>query len=121
MPTPPPDNPPRPLPKAAYTRWEESVPRGEKSSSLGSLIRQLVHRLGMDGRLSESEAVLVWPEVVGAEIAVRAAAVSIEAGLLTVRVSDAAWRNELSYLKPDLIRKLNTRLGKTVVSDIKFR
>ena len=47
-------------------------------------------------------------------------AVKIENGILTVRVNNSPWRNELVLLKADLIGKINEALGETIVRDIRF-
>ena len=46
--------------------------------------------------------------------------VSIKRGKLFVRVKTPTWRNELVFLKSEIISKLNRRVGKKVVKDIVF-
>ena len=36
------------------------------------------------------------------------------------RVKDPVWRNELQFFKAEIIKKLNDKIGRTVVKDIKF-
>jgi hypothetical protein len=43
-----------------------------------------------------------------------------EDGILTIKSSNAVWRQELQLIKTDLINKLNGETGKTTVKDIKF-
>jgi hypothetical protein len=38
-----------------------------------------------------------------------------------VRVSQAPWRNELLFLKKELIAKINSRMKREIVNDIVFR
>jgi len=42
-------------------------------------------------------------------------------GKLFVHVSQAEWRNELIFLKKDLIEKINTSMHQDIVNDIIFR
>jgi len=65
-------------------------------------------------------AVQKWSEACGEGISKVAEAYKIEDGRLFVRVESAPWRNELLYLKPRLIGKLNRLIGKEVVKDIVF-
>ena len=38
-----------------------------------------------------------------------------------VNVSSAPWMQQLQFLKPELIEKLNETLGKELVEDIRFK
>ena len=53
----------------------------------------------------------VWPEVVGAYVAQRATPVSVSAGVLTVRCSEAVVTEELSLQSEDVLKRLNEHLG----------
>jgi predicted nucleic acid-binding Zn ribbon protein len=44
----------------------------------------------------------------------------IEKGVLYVKVDSPVWRNELVFMKSDIISRLNKALSKPVVKDIKF-
>lgn len=88
---------------------------------LASSLASVIAELGMTKRLREFEAVDIWDEVVGSHIAQVAHAERIDAGTLVVRVERATWRNELQFLKRELIDRINARLGTTVVTDIVFR
>ncbi len=48
-----------------------------------------------------------WISIVGEKIAARTRVGSLVKGKLTVKVASSAWSQELSFLKEDLIRKLN--------------
>ncbi len=89
--------------------------------SLGSAIEELVQRLGIGKKVREYEAVLQWERIVGEKIASISTAVRIQQGILMVKVKTAPWRNELSLLKPDIIRKMNEELKEEVVKDIRFQ
>jgi hypothetical protein len=55
----------------------------------------------------------VWEEAVGSRIARRTEPLRIERGVLKVRVTSAAWANELSLLGDDILAQLAAR-GVTV-------
>jgi hypothetical protein len=59
-----------------------------------------------------------WTTIVGSRIAARTRVGKIWKGVLTIKVASSSWSNELSFLKPDLIRKLQ-RAGHDVV-DLRF-
>ncbi len=91
-----------------------------RAESIGKVLKRTFTNLGLDRRIREFEAVHVFAEVVGEKIAAKAQAIQIERGVLTVRVASSAWRQELNYTKAEMIDKLNTRLGDTIVTDIYF-
>ena len=62
-----------------------------------------------------------WAAAVGKRIAARARAVSLAGSRLTVEVEDAIWQRQLSALKIQIVKKLESVLGKSVVRDIEFR
>lgn len=103
-----------------YRKWEQEAPRLSNSKTAGSVIQNLLDQLGVRDQVEESKVVLIWPEVVGQTIARVTEAQAIEHGVLTVKVSNATWRHELTYLKREITTNLNRALGKSLVSDIKF-
>lgn len=95
--------------------------RGVKSrpvARIGNVLADLVQRLELRERLREHEVWNVWSEVVGDLLASKAEPSRIEDGKLFVRVSNSTWMQELQYLKDDVKKRLNQRLGAPVVRDI---
>jgi predicted nucleic acid-binding Zn ribbon protein len=86
--------------------------------NIGVILSSLIKKLGFEKKLSELDAVLLWPEVVGQKIAEISEAIKITDGKLVVKVPDPTWRNQLIYFKREFIAGLNARLGKAVVKDI---
>ena len=85
---------------------------------LSDLIKEFyeLHK-GLD-YLDEQKAIQCWPQVVGQFIASHTIDLSIKNGVLYVRVDSDALRNELSYSKSLLMKNLNERVGKEVVTEI---
>jgi len=88
---------------------------------IGSLIPSLLEELGLSRRLRDYQVLDRWPEIVGEKIAAVASAERLTEGRLWVHVSHSAWRNELQFIKKDLIDKINGTFGETIVRDIIFR
>jgi hypothetical protein len=83
-------------------------------------VAETVNRLGRVQELLEPRAIVAWSDVAGSRVAARTRAESLKGGTLVVRVDGAAWLHELTYLKPDLLARLNQRLGGGVVREIRF-
>ncbi len=87
---------------------------------LGKALDRLMRELGIGPKIREYDAVLRWPEAVGAHIAKVASAEKIQNGILTVRVTSPTWRYELTLRKEELAAKINAVVGSTIVTDIHF-
>jgi predicted nucleic acid-binding Zn ribbon protein len=90
-------------------------------TTLAAALAAAMKDLGINARLKEYDVVNLWPSIVGEQIARVATAESIAHGKLIVRVSRATWRNELVFLKAELITRINTAVGQEIVKDIIFR
>ncbi|MEO0813182.1 MAG: DUF721 domain-containing protein, partial [Myxococcota bacterium] len=76
-------------------------------------------RSGLTDQARRVRIAKVWREAVGAKLAERTAPESFNRGVLLVRAASAAWQNELTYLREELIGRINATLGTELVKDIK--
>ena len=87
---------------------------------VSNIIEKVMKQLGLTKRYNEQKAVLIWNNVVGERILKRTQPLYAQDGKLVVEVENSAWMNELSFLKTDIIAKLNKELGDWVIDDIIF-
>jgi predicted nucleic acid-binding Zn ribbon protein len=90
----------------------------KRPRSVGEVLGELLHQFGLVDRLKEFDAVNCWAEVVGEQVASHTKAKDVRDGALIVEVSSSAWRNQLFYLKAELIEQINKKIGKKVIHDI---
>jgi len=95
--------------------------RGSSPKRLGDAIQSLLIGLGLQGKLKRYELLDRWPEIVGDQIAQVTKADHLEGDKLFVRVTRSTWRNELLFLKRDLIDKINASMKQEIIKDIIFR
>ncbi len=76
-------------------------------------------RSDFDGDLSQVWH--LWDDAVGDLIAKNARPEAFKGRLLLVRVNSSPWMHHLQFLRKDIIRKINTALGKDLVQEIKFK
>ena len=88
---------------------------------LGNAIASVLDRLGIGKKLKRYEILDLWPQIVGDQIAQVTKVDHIEGEKLFITVSRSTWRNELMFLKKDLIEKVNASLGQEIIKDIIFR
>lgn len=84
-------------------------------------IAAVLHELGMGKKIRQYEVIGLWENIVGEQIAKISVAERISGGKLFVRVARATWRNELIFLKKELITKINRTMNEEIISDIIFR
>jgi predicted nucleic acid-binding Zn ribbon protein len=87
---------------------------------VSQIIGQFLKSVGIAGKIEQNYAIVYWDQAVGKEIAERTEPYKIAQGILFVKVTDPVWRNELQFFKNDIIEKLNHKIGKKIVKDIKF-
>jgi predicted nucleic acid-binding Zn ribbon protein len=75
---------------------------------------------GIENRLEENLAFAYWDTVVGKEIALHTEPEKIVRGTMVVKVDNDVWRNELAFFKHEIIQKLNNKIGKKLIQEIKF-
>ena len=83
-------------------------------------IEKLLRKAGLEKGVAQQNALFVWKEVVGERVAENTAAEKIDHGVLVVRTTTPAWRQELQFQKTTITKKLNKKLGQKVVKDIRF-
>ncbi|MDT8441581.1 MAG: DUF721 domain-containing protein [Desulfuromonadales bacterium] len=93
-------------------------PRMKQALHVGGLLEQLLSGLGLDERLRQARALVIWEEVVGPQIAAHTRARKLRDGVLEVGVDQPTWMQQLQLMKPQILRKLNAELGDAPVRDI---
>lgn len=83
--------------------------------SAGELIKSFLdgNQHGREAR--QHRVVTEWKQLVGERIAQRTAPGRFDQGVLWVRVSNSAWMHQLSFLKDELLEKINKGLGEPVI------
>ena len=87
---------------------------------IGSALEKVIQNQGLEEGLSQQKAIDVWGEVVGLAVSKNTEAVSAENGLLIIKTINSTWRQELQLQKVNIIKKINKRLEKKTIKDIRF-
>ncbi len=79
-----------------------------KPAKVSEVLTKYLARAGMAERVAQAGVLAEWPGLVGERIAKVARAEEIrQDGVLVVRVSSAAWAQELSLMTPQIMARLN--------------
>ncbi|MBR9975410.1 MAG: DUF721 domain-containing protein [Bacteroidetes bacterium] len=92
-----------------------------KTQTIGAAMRQAIERQGLERGIAEQRLIHQWPELVGPAIATHATPQRLRGGVLWLQVEDAAWRQELSLMRRELIAKINAWAGEEMVKELRLR
>ena len=93
----------------------------KKIDKLSMTLGRVLKACGMEGRLSEYRVLGQWEKAVGTVIAHHAQPQSMQGKKLTLLVDSPAWMQQLSLLKPEIIKKLNISFGREAIQDITLK
>ncbi len=88
--------------------------------NIRGILRNVINQEGMERKLDECEALLVWEDV-APTLAARTQPVAISRGRLVINVTDSVILHQLTFYKKEYIDKINLMLGRRIVRDITFR
>ena len=89
--------------------------------SLGSILSGLSKRLGLESRMLELRVQRRWRDIVGEPMASHTWPAQIRFKKLYLIVRNPVWLQQLTFLKPALLAKLQAELGTGSVTEIAFR
>jgi len=93
----------------------------KKPQPIGSILEKTLRALEVDVPLKTYSVLGAWKEVVGESVAIQTRPRSIRNRILFVDVSHPTWVQQLHFLKPTVLEKVNAFLGKPYIQDIRFK
>jgi hypothetical protein len=88
--------------------------------AIGELLKERIDSLGWEGRLREEEVLTGWDAAVGPQIAAHARPSHVADHRLTIVTASPVWTQQLSLLRPELLRRIAGAFGQGVVTDLYF-
>ena len=89
--------------------------------SFGTILSGVAKQLGLETRLIEVRIQQQWPVLVGEPIGSHTWPVQIRSHKLYLLVANSVWLQQLTFLKPALLAKLNAEAGSELLTDIVLR
>ena len=96
----------------------EKRQRMRRPAAVADLLSAFLRGTPAEARIKEGGIWLVWSDAVGSRIASHAQPCAFRDGILTLSVDSAPWMQQLTYLKQELILKVNGELGDGVGGDL---
>ena len=92
--------------------------RKSNQQQIGAVIKKVLKNQQLKGRLQELDLLDNCKEILGENLMKFVKEISIKVGKLSIKVSSAVVRNELSYQKSKIIEKMNNQAGNEIVKEI---
>ena len=86
---------------------------------LKSALNTALKQEGLDSAVRQNKALFIWEEVVGKAVAKNCIPEEVKHGTLIIRALTPVWRNEIAIKKKEILEKLNTKLGKEIIKDMR--
>ena len=83
-------------------------------------IKDFLINTGLENGVNQQKAVIIWPKIVGTKIAENTTAELVDFNVLTIKVKNSTWRNELYLKKNIILKKLNKELGPNTIKELRF-
>jgi len=93
----------------------------KKPQPIRSILEKTIRSLEIDVPLKTYSILGAWSEIVGESVAAHSQPHSIRNRILFVDVAHPTWMQQLQFLKPTLLEKVNTFLGESLIQDIRFK
>ena len=93
----------------------------KKPQLLHSILEDTLRALEIDAQLKTYSILGAWGEIVGESVAEHSQPRSIRNRILFLDVSHSTWMQQLQFLKPTLLEKVNNFLGEPLIQDIRFK
>ena len=88
---------------------------------LSAIVEHFIRNRGLEGKQRERNLKNGLDEIVGEPISSHTRPDTIRFGTLHVLVDNSAWLQQLTFLKPELMKKIERYLGEGVIKDIALR
>lgn len=83
-------------------------------------VEELLEKMGLSSVILLARLARSWPEAVGPLLARKTFPVRLRGGVLTIRVPDHSWAQELTLAASDLVGKIGAHLGEGKVREVRF-
>ena len=88
---------------------------------LGEVLQEVIDELGVQQEIDEARVVETWASVAGAKINEMTESAWMKDSTLYVKITSAAWRQELHMNRRKWRERLNGELDAEIVDEIVFR
>lgn len=92
-----------------------------EAKSIAEIIGDFMQQEDIEDAVLEQKALRLWQQVVGTGVNRMTTERYVENGVITMKITSAALRNDLMLTRTAIIAQLNELVGKPVIREIVFR
>lgn len=90
-------------------------------SKLGDVVASVLKHAGLTDRVAQASVIPDWPGLVGKQISdVTEPLLLQQDGTLVVMVTTHAWMQELTFLEPELLKRLNADSSRPPIAKLRW-
>jgi hypothetical protein len=91
-----------------------------RTKRIGGIVNQTLDSLGLRRKILEQQCMQRWRQIVGPQIAAATVPDKVRDGIMFVCCKSSVWANELTFLKKDIIGRINKAAKASIITDIRF-
>jgi len=95
-------------------------PRLKNPLPVANILDRMFKNKGFGKKLVQYSVFEIWSDVVGSTIAAKTTPRKMQGDTLVVTTTSAAWANELSFMKPVILKKIQEKIPEIEIKDIRF-
>ncbi len=84
-------------------------------------IQNFLKKSGLKSGVEQQKALKLWDEAVGKKISKNTKPISVKNGTLLIKTTNPVWKQELQIQKTEIIKKLNNKIKKNIIKEIRFK
>ncbi len=93
----------------------------KEPAAISPILKTMNQKLGLEKEMIFYRLKKEWPVFVGQTLSEHTRPERLKFKMLTLRVDGPTWMHELTFLKKDIIKKINTRLGKNLIQTLHLK
>lgn len=97
------------------------MPAQNNPRPLGEVLQEVLDQLGVQHKIDEARVIETWASLAGTDINSVTDSAWLEGSTLYVKITSAAWRQELHMNRRQWRERLNDALDTDLISEIVFR
>lgn len=87
---------------------------------IAGILSGILQKKGLGSKLAQYQVFEIWDSVVGPTISKQAQPLKMQGQTLLVSAKNSGWAQELTFMKPFILKKINEALPNSGIKDIRF-
>ena len=94
--------------------------RRSKGQPVGEVIKELLKNYDITSKFNEAHVITSWDKLMGPSVTKYTVKIEVEKRILFVKLSNAALKQALSYVRQKIKKMLNDEVGEEVLLDVRI-